>query len=82
MRDCLAIPGLIFLDPCSPPFLLSIREDCASISWASCIGVQHFSILIETWMIMHVAMGGMIEIVYILFAGIVSMLSYFAVLNR
>ncbi|OXA46648.1 hypothetical protein Fcan01_18641 [Folsomia candida] len=78
----LAIPGLILLDPCSPPFLLSMTEYCASVTWTGSIGFQHFAFLFDTWMIIHVTMGGSMEIIYILFAGIVSMLNYFAELKR
>lgn len=35
------IPGLILLDPCLPPFLLSVRDDCSSITWS--VGVEHLS---------------------------------------
>ncbi|OXA46151.1 hypothetical protein Fcan01_19064 [Folsomia candida] len=77
-----AIPVLIFVDPCSPPFLLSIREDCASISWTNCLGAQHLAILFDLWMLIHVLMGGVIEIIYILFAGTMSILNYFDVLKR
>ncbi|XP_035711648.1 uncharacterized protein LOC118437013 [Folsomia candida] len=78
----LAIPALIWLDPCSPPFLLSIMKDCASITWSiRSLGMQHLVILLEFWMTSHIILGGTFEIVYILFAGIVSMLNYFAVLR-
>lgn len=78
----LSIPGLILLDPSAPPFILSIRKDSSSISWTSSFGVQHIVILFETWMSSHIMMGGSLEIAYMLFAGIVTMLNYFDVLRR
>ncbi|OXA48831.1 hypothetical protein Fcan01_16502 [Folsomia candida] len=76
-----AIIGLILLDPCLPPFLLSVRDDCGSITWTSALGAQHLTFLLDTWMAFHVLPGGTLEIIYILFVGIVSMLNYFAVIR-
>lgn len=76
------IPALIFLEPCSPPFLLSMRQDCASITWSGSLGAQHLALLLDVWMLIQILMGGVIEIMYILLAGIMSMLNYFVVLKR
>ncbi|OXA43035.1 hypothetical protein Fcan01_22007 [Folsomia candida] len=58
-----------------------MREDCASIKWTR-FGLQHVIILFETWMNIHVYIGGTLEVVHALFVGIACLLNYFEVLGR
>lgn len=74
--------GLILLDPCSPPFLLSMRGDCSSIDWTKSFGYQNLILIFDVLMDIHVFVGGSLEIVYNFFTGIVCLLNYFAVLRR
>ncbi|OXA48790.1 hypothetical protein Fcan01_16393, partial [Folsomia candida] len=73
--------GLILLDPCSPPFLLSMRGDCSSIDWTKSFGYQNLILIFDVLMDIHVFVGGSLEIVYNFFTGIVCLLNYFAVLR-
>ncbi|OXA54829.1 GTPase Obg [Folsomia candida] len=77
-----AILGLTLMDPCSPPFLLSMKSDCASIKWITHFGLQHVVLIFETWMNVHSYVGGSLEVFYTLVVGIVCILNYFEVLRR
>ncbi|OXA47836.1 hypothetical protein Fcan01_17249 [Folsomia candida] len=75
----LACLGLTLMDPCTPPFILSMSKSCSVIRWN---GLIILIPLLETYLCFCVFYIGTTPIVYNLFAGISSMLSYFQLLER
>lgn len=74
--------ALILLDPCSPPFLLSMWVDCSSVKWTKSFGYQNLILIFDIWMNIHAFIGGSFEILYVYLTGIVCLLNYFDVLRR
>ncbi|OXA49376.1 hypothetical protein Fcan01_15930 [Folsomia candida] len=75
----LAVLGLILIDPCTPPFLLSMSTNCSAIRWNGWVILIP---LIETYICACFFYIGIVAIVYNLFAGISSLMSYFQLLER
>ncbi|OXA48968.1 hypothetical protein Fcan01_16691 [Folsomia candida] len=69
----LAILALILIDPCRPPFLLSMSPNCSAIRWN---GLVILIPLLETYISACFCYIGTAPITYNLFAGISSLLSY------
>ncbi|OXA61761.1 hypothetical protein Fcan01_00410 [Folsomia candida] len=66
--------------PCTPPFILSMQPKCTKTMG---FGAVHLGVRIfEGWMVRHMMLAGGCWIIYALFTGIVSILSYFSILNR
>lgn len=76
----LAIIFLLLVDPCTPPFILSMSPNCNEISWMS-PGPEIFVVLFESWMGLQL-FSGTAWVFYILFAGIVEVLDYFQLLEK
>ncbi|OXA47973.1 hypothetical protein Fcan01_17292 [Folsomia candida] len=66
---------LLTFAPCTPPFLLSIVEDCGKTE----VALLH---LFESWMAWHMFTAGGWYTLYIIFAGIESILSYIFILEK
>ncbi|OXA61760.1 hypothetical protein Fcan01_00411 [Folsomia candida] len=66
--------------PCTPPFIMSMQPKCTERARFSVVqlGVHVF----EGWMFLHMLLAGGCWVIYALFTGIVSILSYFSILNR
>ncbi|OXA47612.1 hypothetical protein Fcan01_17873 [Folsomia candida] len=75
----LAVLGLILLEPCTPPFHLSMSLSCSAIQWKGLIILIPF---LETYICACFCYIGSAGIVYNLFAGISSLLNYFQLLER
>lgn len=74
-----AVFGLILVNPCTPPFILSMSAGCSEISW--CGWVILIPVL-EMYLSLCFFYVGTASIVYNLFAGISSILNYFQLLDR
>ncbi|OXA48219.1 hypothetical protein Fcan01_17287, partial [Folsomia candida] len=73
---------LLTFSPCTPPFLLSIVEDCGRTEVALgpfVLGILH---VFECWMAWHMVTAGGWYTLYIIFAGIESILSYIFILEK
>ncbi|OXA64115.1 hypothetical protein Fcan01_00282 [Folsomia candida] len=66
--------------PCTPPFILSMQPNCKNK--AGFIVVQLGVHMFEGWMFWHMMLAGGCWVIYVLFTGIVSILSYFSILNN
>lgn len=75
-----AVIALLSVDPCMPPFLLSMFH-CTEISWTS-PGAEIFVLIFEAWMALQLFTAGTPWVFYILFAGIVAILDYFKLLKK
>ncbi|OXA42442.1 hypothetical protein Fcan01_22758 [Folsomia candida] len=75
----LAIFGLILIDPCAPPFILSMHAGCSDLRGN---GLVILILLLETYLCFCLFYIGTAPIVHNLFAGISSLLSYFQLLER
>lgn len=73
--------ALLSMEPCIPPFLLSMSLHCEEIERKE--GVLHiFLVLFEAWMTLQMLCFGSTWVFYIIFAGTVSILDYFQLLRR
>ena len=75
------IPILIFVDPCTPPFLLSMTEGCRDIEWVT-LRPEMLVVLFDAWMGLCIYVTGTTCIFFILFIGTTTMLDYFHILKR
>ncbi|OXA64469.1 hypothetical protein Fcan01_00363 [Folsomia candida] len=66
--------------PCTPPFIMSMQPNCTNRAGFSAVqlGVHLF----EGWMFWHMMMAAGCWFVHVFFTGILSLLSYFKILNR
>ncbi|OXA38752.1 hypothetical protein Fcan01_26387 [Folsomia candida] len=71
---------LLLFAPCTPPFLLSMFPTCRQY-YANGYLVQCGIRLFESWMQWHMLLSGGTWVIYILFVGIVCLLTYFRVLH-
>ncbi|OXA61754.1 NADH-ubiquinone oxidoreductase chain 2 [Folsomia candida] len=77
------IPALQFLllryAPCTPPFIMSMQPNCKKRTGFSAIqlGIHLF----EGWMFRHMMLAAGCWVIYALFVGILSILSYVKILN-
>lgn len=73
-----AMVALLTMDPCTPPFLLSMSDRCGEMGR---MNLEIFVVLFEAWIVMHMFGNGIPWVCYILFAGIVVILDYFELLK-
>lgn len=75
----LAVLGLLLIDPCTPPFIMSKSVSCSTIRWNGWVILIP---LFETHLCACFCYIGTASFVYNLMAGISSLLSYFQLLER
>ncbi|OXA40852.1 hypothetical protein Fcan01_24377, partial [Folsomia candida] len=68
--------------PCTPPFILSMFENCGSDEVPGSYRVKLGVHIFETWMGSHITYSGTTWIQYVLFVGICFILHNFQLLNR
>lgn len=81
----IALPFAVFvlltMDPCTPPFLLSMSDRCGKMNCMK-FGPEIFVILFEAYMTLQLACSGSTWPMYVLFTGIETILNYSQLLKR
>lgn len=75
-----AVLGLVMFKPCMPPLLLSLSPNCANIR--SFLAWELWLVLFEVWIAAELLIVGTFWTLFVLFAGITGLLSYFQYFDR
>lgn len=73
---------LLTISPCTPPFIMSMMQDCrqasGGIAFFGKMGLHAF----EAWMLWQMIFAGSWLVLYVIFVGIDCFLNYLGVIER